>query len=112
MTSRRFHTQPGAMVEQVFLAAGLTVVLMSPQASAQVTDPTGIKRAFLDRYLECAEAPDAGARLDCYDLLLLDIPAWLDDAADQPLFSSPTGIDRAVQTSDRREGCEGRGTAD
>ena len=53
--------------------------LMVPALSAaQVYDPTGIKRCFLDRYLDCAEAPDAAARLECYDALLADIPAWLE----------------------------------
>lgn len=47
-------------------------------AAAQVYDPTGIKRCFLDRYLDCAEAPGAAARLECYDALLADIPAWLE----------------------------------
>ena len=54
---------------------------------AQTADPTEIKRKFLDRYLDCAEAPSAEARLTCYDMLLVDIPAWLDEPSD-PLYVS------------------------
>ncbi|MFU8882732.1 MAG: hypothetical protein ACNA7Q_10225 [Rhodobacterales bacterium] len=49
---------------------------------ADIEDETGIKRAFLDRYLDCAEAPNDAARLACYDALLVDIPAWLDAPTD------------------------------
>lgn len=104
-----------AKAAQIIAGVGtacLVLLLSASLAKSQVTDPTGIKRAFLDRYLDCAEAPNDATRLDCYDALLLDIPAWLDDATDQPLFSSPTWIDRAIQTSDTHEGCEGRGTTD
>lgn len=53
-----------------------------PAAAAQVQDSSGLKRAFLDRYLDCAEAPGDAARLTCYDLLLKDIPAWLEGSGD------------------------------
>ena len=56
-------------------------------ALAQPQDSTGIKRAFLDRYLDCAEAPDAAARLECYDALLVDIPTWL-ESPDDPQSSA------------------------
>ena len=49
---------------------------------AQTQDQTGLKRAFLDRYLDCAEAHSDSARLACYDALLIDIPAWLEDSSD------------------------------
>jgi hypothetical protein len=59
--------------------ASATLLLATGPLLAQAQDPTGIKRAFLDRYLDCAEAPGDAARLACYDALLIDIPAWLDD---------------------------------
>ena len=49
---------------------------------AQTADATGLKRNFLDRYLDCAEAPSDTARLACFDRLLIDIPAWLDAPLD------------------------------
>jgi hypothetical protein len=58
--------------------------LVTSASAAQAQDSTGIKRAFLDRYLDCAEAPDAAARLECFDALLLDIPAWLENPDDPP----------------------------
>lgn len=61
-----------------------TTLLAPMAAAAQAQDPTGLKRMFLDRYLDCAEAPDDAARLDCYDALLADIPAWLADPNDPP----------------------------
>lgn len=67
-----------------------TVPNITPTAvAAQAQDSTGIKRAFLDRYLDCAEAPDAAARLECYDALLVDIPAWLENP-DDPRSSAIT----------------------
>ena len=61
---------------------------LAPMAvAAQAQDSTGIKRAFLDRYLDCAEAPSAAARLECFDMLLIDIPAWLDEPS-EPLYVS------------------------
>jgi hypothetical protein len=54
---------------------------------AQAADSAALKRSFLDRYLDCAEAPSARARLQCFDMLLIDIPAWLDEPAD-PLYVS------------------------
>jgi len=62
-------------------------------SAAQAQDSIGIKRAFLDRYLDCAEAPDASARLECYDALLVDIPAWLEDPDDPPTSAIPTRAD-------------------
>lgn len=64
------------------------IMLVNPASSvAQAADSTGIKRAFLDRYLDCAEAPSAAARLQCFDMLLIDIPAWLDEPS-EPLYVS------------------------
>ena len=58
------------------IATGLA--LASPAAAQdQPSQDNRIKRAFLDRYLDCAEAPNAAARLRCYDDLLADIPDWL-----------------------------------
>jgi len=63
-------------------------VLVNPASPvAQAADSAALKRSFLDRYLDCAEAPNAQARLQCYDMLLIDIPAWLDEPAD-PLYVS------------------------
>lgn len=63
-------------------------ILVNPVSpAAQAADSTGIKRAFLDRYLDCAEAPSPAARLECFDMLLIDIPAWLDEPSD-PLYVS------------------------
>jgi hypothetical protein len=75
-------------------------------AAAQAQDPTGIKRAFLDRYLDCAEAPGDAARLACYDALLADIPAWLDDPNDPPAGAVPARVDRGdapSPTCDRKD---------
>ena len=69
----------------IFLSLSICLTLTVPAAvAAQAQDSTGIKRAFLDRYLDCAEAPDAAARLECYDALLVDIPAWLENPDDPP----------------------------
>jgi hypothetical protein len=75
------------------LAVALLMLWMTPAlVAADITDDTGIKRAFLDRYLDCAEAPDAAARLSCYDALLVDIPAWLEDPADPRAKPSVTEV--------------------
>lgn len=60
-------------------------------AAAQVYDPTGIKRCFLDRYLDCAEAPGEAARLECYDALLADIPAWLEAKPEKSTNDTSSG---------------------
>lgn len=69
------------MVCAFVLAMAASLVSPHP-VLAQAQDDTGIKRAFLDRYLDCAEAPDDASRLACYDTLLMDIPAWLEDPND------------------------------
>jgi len=79
-SDRRHGTRPSPFPALAFAAAAL--LLTADPLLAQAQDPTGIKRAFLDRYLDCAEAPGDAARLACYDALLLDIPAWLDDPHD------------------------------
>ncbi len=76
---------------------------------AQVYDPTGIKRCFLDRYLACAEAPSDAARLDCFDTLLADIPAWLEatprnsgkDGA--PLLLNPRKMPKEQRSADEQD---------
>ena len=79
-----FGTNPvGGLVLALALILGATD-LTPMAAAAQAQDPTGLKRAFLDRYLDCAEAPDDATRLACYDALLADIPAWLEDPNDPP----------------------------
>lgn len=104
--SRSPKTIITALTTRGFLTAGmtvLTVMLSASLAEAQVADPTGIKRAFLDRYLDCAEAPGAAARLECYDALLVDIPAWLDEASDSQ--RSLPWVDHALLTTEYRDGC-------
>lgn len=81
------------------------LIAASGSVVAEVQDPTGIKRAFLDRYLDCAEAPGDAARLECYDALLLDIPAWLEDASDGLEQTPPSWVEQPVQATDRRDGC-------
>jgi hypothetical protein len=77
---------PGFCSLTIVCLVGATT--LAPMAvAAQVQDSTGIKRAFLDRYLDCAEAPSAAARLECFDMLLIDIPAWLDEPS-EPLYVS------------------------
>jgi hypothetical protein len=73
-------------------------------AAAQAQDPSGLKRAFLDRYLDCAEAPDDAARLACYDALLADIPAWLEDPNDPPpaLRTNAPQLPASTQQSDSK----------
>ena len=72
------RTARSGMALALAVALAISSAMMVPApAQGQTEDPTGVKRAFLDRYLDCAEAPDAAARLACYDALLLDIPAWL-----------------------------------
>jgi hypothetical protein len=78
----------------IFLSLSICLTLAVPAAAAaQAQDSTGIKRAFLDRYLDCAEAPDAAARLECYDALLVDIPTWLEDPDDPPSSAIQTGAE-------------------
>lgn len=77
------HTPPARSQEEretsLLVCLSIAFFVATPViAYAQVADPTGIKRCFLDRYLDCAEAPSDAARLYCYDALLLDIPAWLE----------------------------------
>lgn len=92
------------LVKQMSLAVCL--LLVGPGSlDAEVQDPGGIKRAFLDRYLACAEAPGDRARLECYDALLLDIPAWLDEAHDSARHPASPRVDQPVQASERRDGC-------
>ncbi|WP_375570436.1 hypothetical protein ABWH93_19555 [Seohaeicola saemankumensis] len=88
------------------------LITVSGSAGAEVQDPTGIKRAFLDRYLACAEAPGDAARLECYDALLMDIPAWLDDASDSTEGAAPSWSEQPVQASQRRDGCSHTRSAD
>ena len=65
------------------LVISTAVLLFCPAlATAQIEDETGIKRAFLDRYLDCAESANDALRLLCYDALLADIPEWLDEPTD------------------------------
>jgi hypothetical protein len=72
-------------------------------AAAQAQDPTGIKRAFLDRYLDCAEAPGDAARLACYDALLADIPAWLDDPNAPPKSAVAARDEGSTTRSDQKD---------
>ena len=86
----------------------ICVMLVVPNiVSAQAQDHKGIKRAFLDRYLDCAEAPDAAARLECYDALLVDIPAWLEDPDDAQSSAIRTRAEAppldATQSNERAE---------
>jgi len=75
------------------LCVAVLVLALAPAlGAAQIEDDTGIKRAFLDRYLDCAEAPNDAARLDCYDALLVDIPAWLDAPTDPRAKMSVTSV--------------------
>ena len=75
----------------------IAVALMTaPLAlTAQTSGTADTKRAFLDRYLSCAEAPGDAARLTCYDQLLLDIPAWIDNADDPSQATRPTQVNGA-----------------
>lgn len=71
-------------------------LITAPLAStAQTAAPADTKRAFLDRYLSCAEAPGDAARLACYDQLLLDIPAWIDNVDDPSQATRPTQVNGA-----------------
>jgi hypothetical protein len=82
-----------ALVGMTFMLFSLSPNIIPTAVAAQAQDSTGIKRAFLDRYLDCAEAADAAARLECYDALLVDIPAWLEDPYDPPSSAIQTGAE-------------------
>lgn len=91
---------------QFALAVGAT--LLAPGLLlAQVQDPTGIKRSFLDRYLDCAEAQGDVARLACYDALLLDIPTWLEDPHDPCVEDRPAPIKNATPDPIPKIQCRG-----
>ena len=77
-------------LQRVCLAFTLCFALPA-LAAAQIHDPTGIKRCFLDRYLDCAEAPGEAARLECYDALLADIPAWLEAKPEKSTNDTSSG---------------------
>jgi hypothetical protein len=86
------HTNGHTFATSICLAVCVALATTNI-ASAQAQDSTGIKRAFLDRYLDCAEAPNAAARLECYDALLVDIPTWLEDPEDPPSGAIQTGAE-------------------
>lgn len=74
---------------------------------AQTADPTDVKRRFLDRYLDCAEAPSDAARLACFDRLLVDIPAWLNAPPDPCLLSDqPSANDQQAEDAESPKGSE------
>lgn len=60
-----------------FMIAGAGIAA-GAGASPPLADSVDLRRAFLERYLDCAEAHSDAARLRCYDDLLADIPDWLD----------------------------------
>ncbi len=97
--------------KQLSLAVSISIAACG-SVGAEVQDPTGIKRAFLDRYLACAEAPGDAARLECYDALLLDIPAWLDDASADAESPASSWVDQPLQASEQRDGCGHARSAD
>lgn len=106
MTAPR-HQRQGLMRDGTPVARSLALVICAAMMfptfpQAQTEDPTGVKRAFLDRYLDCAEAPDAATRLDCYDALLVDIPAWLEGPAVPDPVPAP---DPAAETARQRAPC-------
>lgn len=93
----------------LLIAAGMTAGL---PVAAQQSD---LQRAFLGRYLDCAEAPGDRARLACFDALLAEIPAWLDatlpppegaaapkPAARGPAPDAPEAPDAASEDSEGR----------
>lgn len=110
MTAPRHHRQ-GLMRDSTpatrCLALVICAAMMIPTfPQAQTEDPTGVKRAFLDRYLDCAEAPEAATRLDCYDALLVDIPAWLEEPAVPDAAPDPVPApDPAAETARQRAPC-------
>lgn len=106
MTSASSGPQLTAIFRRSFILIGLallTSVILPGCLIAQTQDDTGIKRAFLDRYLDCAEAPGDAARLACYDALLMDIPAWLDDPNAPPDGSVAAHAAGSTTRSDQKE---------
>ncbi|OZB19870.1 MAG: hypothetical protein B7X55_02225 [Rhodobacterales bacterium 34-62-10] len=74
---------------------------------AQTADPTELKRRFLDRYLDCAEAPSDAARLACFDRILIDIPAWLNASPDPCLVpNQPSANDPQTKGTASQKGSD------
>lgn len=97
MTAQQRHRQRLQTLDEPIRQRGVVLLVCAIMViptflSAQTADPTGLKRKFLDRYLDCAEAPNDTARLACFDRLLIDIPAWLDALLDlcQTLCQPPS----------------------
>ena len=94
---------------QRVLVISLTALVMPVPAVGQELEG-GVKRAFLDRYLDCAESATDALRLVCYDDLLVDIPEWLEavDEIDSVASNDPdqTVLDNGTPPVDAQRSCD------